>query len=71
MDKKIWMEAIAAQLPQGKGRLVSTVTGGARQYDIYIRWSNCIGTLLKDADLAACDSGSDSAFREFRMELRL
>lgn len=71
IDKKIWMEAIAAQLPQGKGKLVSTVSGGARQYDIYIRWSNCLGTLLKDSDKAACESAPDSSFREFRMELRL
>jgi len=70
-DKKVWMEALAAQLPQGKGRIVSTVGGGQRQYDIYVRWSNCLGTLLSDAALTACETNSSASFRELRLELRL
>lgn len=69
-DKKVWMEALAAQLPQGKGRIYNTVTAGQRQYNIEIRWSNCLGT-INDADRTACTDNSATAFRTFNFELRL
>lgn len=69
-DKKAWMESLAAQLPQGKGRIYNTVTGGARQFNIEIRWSNCLGT-ISDADKTSCVNNSATAFRTFNFELRL
>lgn len=69
-DKKAWMEAVAAQLPQGQGRISNTVGGGARQVDIEVRWSNCLGT-INDADRTACVNNSAAAFRTIKFELRL
>ena len=68
-DKKAWMEALAAQLPQGKGSI--TVTGGgARKVNIEVRWSNCLGT-INTADRTACTNSSATAFRTINFELRL
>lgn len=69
-DKKDWMESLAAQLPQGKGRIYTTGSGEARQINIEVRWSNCFGT-LSDADVTACTSNAANAFRTFNLELRL
>lgn len=73
-DKKAWMEALAAQLPQGKGRIYNSVAGGARQYNIEVRWSKCFGT-LGDADRTTgtdnCKDNPDAAFRTVNFELRL
>ena len=69
-DKKAWMEALAAQLPLGKGRITNTVSGGQRQVNIEVRWSKCFGT-LGDADRTVCTNNPDTAFRTFNYELRL
>lgn len=69
-DKKVWMEAIAAQLPQGKGRIYSTTGGGQRQYNIEVRWSNCLGT-LSDVERTNCENAGGATFRTFNFELRL
>ncbi len=69
-DKKAWMDALAAQLPQGKGRIYNTVGGGARQFNIEVRWANCLGT-LSDAATTACRDNSATAFRTVNFELRL
>ena len=73
-DKKAWMEALAAQLPKGKGRIYNTVASGARQFNIEIRWSKCFGT-LGDADRTTgtnnCTDNPDAAFRTFNYEMRL
>ena len=69
-DKKAWMTALAAQLPQGKGRIYNSVAGGARQYNIEVRWSNCLGT-INNADTTACVNDSSTAFRTFNFEMRL
>lgn len=69
-DKKVWMEAVAAQLPQGKGRIYNTVSGGQRQYNIEIRWSACFGA-LSNSDQTACTDNAATAYRTFNFELRL
>lgn len=73
-DKKIWMDALAAQLPLGKGRIYNSVGGGKRQYNIEVRWSKCFGT-LSDADRTTgtsnCKDNPDAAFRTVNFELRL
>ncbi len=69
-DKKDWMESLAAQLPQGKGRIYTTGGAGSRQINIEVRWSNCVGT-LSSADVTACTSNAANAFRTFNLELRL
>lgn len=73
-DKKIWMDALAAQLPLGKGRIYNSVGGGQRQYNIEVRWSKCFGT-LSDADRTTgtsnCKDNPDAAFRTVNFELRL
>lgn len=69
-DKKVWMEALANELPQGKGRIYNTVSGGQRQINIEVRWLNCLGT-LNDADRTSCVDGSASTFRTLNFELRL
>jgi len=73
-DKKVWMEALAAQLPQGQGKITNTVGGGARQFNIEIRWSKCFGT-LSDEDRSTgannCTDNPDAAFRTFNFEMRL
>lgn len=69
-DKKVWMEALAAQLPQGKGRITNTVGGGQRQYNIEVRWAACLGT-ISDADRTACQNNPAAAFKTINFELRL
>ena len=69
-DKKAWMESLAAQLPQGRGRIFNTVGGGARQINIQVAWANCFGT-LHDADRTSCANNSGAAFRIVNYELRL
>lgn len=69
-DKKEWLEALAAQLPQGDGKITSFVGGGQRRLDIEVRWSNCLGT-LSDADRTSCTDNSAAAFKTFTFELRL
>ena len=73
-DKKAWMEALAAQLPLGKGRIYNTISSGQRQVNIEVRWSKCFGT-LSDADRTTgtnnCTDNPDAAFRTFNYELRL
>lgn len=69
-DKKEWLEALAAQLPQGDGKITNTVSAGQRRYDIEVRWSNCLGT-LSDAARTACTDDSTTAFKTFTFELRL
>lgn len=69
-DKKEWLEALAAQLPQGDGRISNTVSGGQRRLDIEVRWSNCLGT-LSDAGRTLCTDNSATAFKTVTFELRL
>ena len=69
-DKKEWMDALAAQLPQGKGRIYNTVGGGARQVNIEVRWANCLGT-INEGERTACRDDSSTAFRIINIELRL
>jgi type IV pilus assembly protein PilV len=69
-DVKAWLDAIAAQLPQGGGRIIDAVTGGQRKYTIEVRWSNCLGT-LSDADRTNCQIDASATFRNISVELRL
>jgi type IV pilus assembly protein PilV len=69
-DKRDWMTALAVQLPQGKGRIYNTVAGGQRQYNIEIRWSNCMGT-TNDSEANACLNSPGTAFKTLNFELRL
>ena len=75
-DKKDWMEAIAAQLPQGSGQITAYNTGGARKYTIEVRWSQCLGTLSNEEVEGAtgkpgCRDNPDAAFKKILVELRL
>ncbi|HAL40331.1 MAG TPA: type IV pilus modification protein PilV [Polaromonas sp.] len=67
-DKKDWLEALAAQLPQGDGQI--TVDNTLRKVVITVRWSNCLGT-LNDADRTACTDNAATAFKTVSFELRL
>lgn len=69
-DRKAWMEALAAQLPAGEGKITNAVVGTQRQFNIVVRWSNCIGT-LNDADIAKCQTNSATAYRTVNFEFRL
>lgn len=69
-DKKEWLEALAAQLPQGDGKITSTVSGGQRKLEIEVRWSNCLGT-TSDAARTLCTDNSAAAFKTVTFELRL
>lgn len=69
-DKKEWLEALAAQLPQGDGRITNTVSGGQRKVEIEVRWSNCLGT-LSDAARILCTTNSAASFKTVLFELRL
>ena len=69
-DKKEWLEALAAQLPQGDGKITSSVSGGQRKLEIEVRWSNCLGT-LNDAARTLCTDNSAAAFKTATLELRL
>ncbi len=67
-DKKDWLEALAAQLPQGDGQI--TVDNALRKVVITVRWSNCLGT-LNDADRTTCTDNAATAFKTVSFELRL
>lgn len=67
-DKKDWLEALAAQLPQGDGQI--TVDNVLRKVLITVRWSNCLGT-LNDADRTACTDSAATAFKTVTFDLRL
>lgn len=69
-DKKAWLEALAAQLPQGDGKITVTVGGGARKIDIEVRWSKCLGT-VDDDTRTACTDNAATAFETLIFELRL
>jgi type IV pilus assembly protein PilV len=69
-DKKEWLDALAAQLPQGDGKITNTVSGGQRKVDIEVRWANCLGTLT-DADRTSCTDNPSISFRTVTFELRL
>ena len=72
-DKKEWLEALAAQLPQGDGQI--TVDNALRKVVITVRWSKCMGT-LSDADQRTavgnnCTDNAAAAFKTVPFELRL
>lgn len=69
-DKKVWLEALAAQLPDGDGQITNSVAGGARKLDITVRWNNCLGT-LSTADRTSCTNNSTTAYKSVTFELRL
>ncbi|OOG36934.1 type IV pilus modification protein PilV [Polaromonas sp. A23] len=69
-DKKEWLEALAVQLPQGDGKITSTVSAGQRKMEIEVRWSNCLGT-LSDAARTLCTDNSAAAWKTVNFELRL
>jgi type IV pilus assembly protein PilV len=69
-DKKVWLESLAAQLPQGDGKITNYTSGTERKIVIEVRWSNCLGT-LSDADRTACTDNSATAFKTVTFELRL
>jgi type IV pilus assembly protein PilV len=71
VDKKEWMDSIAAQLPEGKGRVV--VLDTQRKIMISIRWSSCLGTQSGD-EKNACENNNISTghlYKTFTTELRL
>jgi type IV pilus assembly protein PilV len=55
-DKKDWLNALAAQLPQGDGKITSFSSGTLRKLVIEIKWNNCMGT-ISDADKTVCSNG--------------
>ena len=69
-DKKAWLDALAAQLPQGDGKITSSVGAGQRKMDIEVRWADCLGT-LSDAERTSCKDNPATAFRTVSLELRL
>ena len=69
-DKKAWLGALAAQLPQGGGKITSGVGAGQRKIEIEVRWANCLGTLT-DAERTSCKSDSVPTFKTVSLELRL
>lgn len=69
-DKRDWLNALAAQLPQGDGKITNTVSGGQRKLEIEVRWSNCLGT-LSDAARTLCTDNSAAAFKTVTFDLRL
>lgn len=72
-DKKAWLDALAAQLPQGGGKITNDVGAGQRKIDIEVRWAVCLGTLT-DAEHNTCkDNRKDdpAAFKTVSLELRL
>lgn len=71
-DKKAWMEALAAQLPDGKGAI--TIDNPNRKILIEVRWLNCLGTITTAATTACRDNNdsvSETMHRTFRFEIRL
>ncbi len=69
-DKKAWLDALAAQLPQGDGKITSSAGAGQRKIEIEVRWASCLGTLT-DAERTSCKDNSAAAFRTVSLELRL
>lgn len=67
-DKKVWLEALAAQLPQGDGQIA--VDNPSRKVIIEVRWNNCLGT-LNDVDKTVCKDNAATAFKTVSFELRL
>jgi type IV pilus assembly protein PilV len=70
-DKQVWMTAIAAQLPEGSGRIV--VDSVNRKVLISIRWTSCMGTQSQD-EKEACVNNNNSGgmlYKTFTTELRL
>ncbi|MFZ3127389.1 MAG: type IV pilus modification protein PilV [Rhodoferax sp.] len=67
-DKSEWLRALAAQLPDGDGKI--SVDNTARKVVIEVRWNNCMGT-LGDADRTSCADNSATAFKYINFELRL
>jgi type IV pilus assembly protein PilV len=55
-DKKDWLNALAAQLPDGDGQITSSSSGTVRKMVIEIRWNNCIGT-ISNSDKTTCGNG--------------
>ena len=49
---------------------MNTVGGGARQVNIQVAWSNCLGT-ISDAEKTSCRDNSAAAFRIINFEMRL
>lgn len=68
LDKQVWMNALAAQLPGGAGKI--TVDNTNRKVVIQVRWSNCMGA-LSDADRITCTDNPATAFKSVNFELRL
>ena len=70
-DKKIWLDALAKQLPQGDGKITYTTVGSDFKVEIETRWSKCLGT-LNDTDQTSCKgANAASAFKTFKFELHL
>jgi type IV pilus assembly protein PilV len=71
-DKLAWMNALTAQLPQGRGRITNSASQAmtGRQVTIQVAWSACLGTLT-DAERTDCENNSADAFRFISIELRL
>lgn len=69
-DKRDWLSALETQLPQGDGKITSSVSGTVRKLDIEIHWNNCIGTLT-DAEKNDCRDGSTGRFKTVTYELHL
>lgn len=69
-DVKAWLTALAAQLPQGDGKITNSVSGGGRTVNIEVRWSNCIGS-LSDTEKANCTDQNGELFKYVKYELRL
>jgi type IV pilus assembly protein PilV len=67
-DVKVWLDALATQLPGGDGRI--EVDNTNRKVTISVRWSNCMG-ILNDTDRQQCIDNPATAFKEIKFELRL
>ncbi len=69
-DKKEWLESLAAQLPQGDGRITLAVGGGRRKIELEVRWSKCIGT-VSDETRTLCTDNAAAQFETLVFDLRL
>lgn len=69
-DKKDWLTAVRAQLPQGDGKITSYVSGGGRKLELQVRWAKCFGT-LSDPDRVSCANAPDTQYQTVTMEIRL
>jgi type IV pilus assembly protein PilV len=68
LDKQVWMNALATQLPGGVGKI--TVDNTNRKVVIQVRWSNCMGT-LSDAEKTTCTDNPATGFKYVNFELRM